>query len=464
MPMTTQSPATAPSPAGNELLTSEDQLGRLFSESERPREAWRIGLEAERFGVYGSTGDPLLYDDPERGVLRFWSELRRNGGWKPERESASGPVIALRRGQAAITLEPGCQIELSGSPERDVHGVVNEWVSHLAELDPIRAELGLEWLGVGFHPLATQSELPWVPKQRYSVMRSYLMTRGSRALDMMRRTATVQANFDYSSEEDAMTKLTVLLRLAPVLSAMFANAPMVEGRLSSSRSIRQQVWLDVDAERTGLIPMLWSKRRPRYVDYIRWAVSAGMFLFKRQGRVMVNAGQPFASFLRHGYEGHKATFADWVLHLGTLFPEVRLKRTIEVRCCDSLPASLVPSVPALLTGLLYDPAALDKAVELAESIRYDDAQAACLQLPDRGLQSRLGGRTLLGLAKQVLEIASSGLEARAQYRYDGLDEQVYLRPLVERIARGRCPADDLIAAVGREGQLSVPRIIDLCRL
>ena len=435
--MTPCTSATAPSLVGDDRITSRDQLVRIFHESERPREAWRIGLEAEKFGVSRETGAPLVYDDSKRGILRFWSELVGSGGWAPESEVPSGPVIALRRGEAAITLEPGGQLELSGSPDPDVHGVVTEFLSHLAELEPICADLGVAWLGTGFHPLATQAELPWVPKQRYSVMRPYLMSRGSRALDMMRRTATVQANFDYSSEQDAMTKLGVLLRLAPVLSAMFANAPFMEGRLTSSKSLRQAVWLDVDSERTGLIPSLWSKEQPLYRDYVEWAVRAGMFLFKRQGRVICNAGQTFRSFMRHGYEGYEATLGDWALHLGTLFPEIRLKRTIEVRCCDCVPAVLVPSVPALLTGLLYDATALDRAVELSLSIGYEDALGARIALPELGLCTRLGGQSLVTIAERVVEIASAGLAARARCRPDGRDERVYLGPLIERIAAGR---------------------------
>ena len=462
--MTTCTSAIATSLVGDELISSHDQLVRIFHESERPREAWRIGLEAEKFGVSTSTGAPLAYDDSRRGILRFWSELTRSGAWEPEREAPSGPIIALRRGQAAITLEPGGQLELSGSPDHDVHGVVTEFLSHLAELDPICRDLGVAWLGVGFHPLATHDELPWVPKQRYAVMRPNLMSRGSRALDMMRRTATVQANFDYSSEQDAMTKLGVLLRLSPVLGAMFANAPFMEGRVTSSKSLRQAVWLDVDSERTGMIPELWGTRNPRYMDYAQWAMRAGMFLFKRQEKIVVNAGQTFRSFVRHGYAGYQATLADWALHLGTLFPEVRLKRTIEVRCCDSVCAALVPSVPALLTGLLYDETALDRAFELALSIGYQDAAAARLALPELGLRAKLGSRSLASIAERVVEIASAGLAARARQRPDGQDERVYLQPLIERVAAARSPADDLIAAAARQPQLSIHRIVELCRL
>jgi glutamate--cysteine ligase len=459
--MTTCLPFKARSCARRTL--SREDLLLPFISAEKPRERWRIGLEAEKFGVHCRSGLPLMYDATD-GVLRMFYELARTGGWHPQSEYPGGPVIALTRGRAAITLEPGAQFELSGAPLRDVHAVVTELEGHMAELAPICRELGLVWLGVGFHPLASPNDLSWVPKRRYPVMSRYLMTRGTRGLDMMRRTATVQSNFDYQSEEDAMAKLMVTLRLVPVLAAMFANAPLEEGRLTGSRSVRQSVWLDVDPDRTGLVPTLWTSQQPRYADYIDWALGAPMFLFKRGDHVVANTGQPFASFMRDGFDGQCATPDDWKLHLGTLFPEVRLKSTIEVRCCDALPATLTGAVPALLTGILYDPVALDRARDLVSPIRYEDAVAARVEVPALGLRAELAGRPLAWWAERVLGISSAGLENRACVRADGRDERVYLEPLVRLVASGRCPADDLIDKLADGGPLSTEEIIDACCL
>ncbi|MBN1605689.1 MAG: glutamate--cysteine ligase [Polyangiaceae bacterium] len=458
--MTTCLPLPAPSFERGTLRREELELP--FVSAEKPRERWRIGLEAEKFGVFARSCRPLAYDAPD-GVLCIFDELARTGRWRRQSEYPGGPVVALKRHRAAITLEPGAQFELSGSPHRDVHAVVAELEGHMAELAPICRELGLVWLGVGFHPLATQDDLSWVPKRRYPVMSRYLMTRGTHGLDMMRRTATVQANFDYESEADAMKKLAVCLRLVPVLGALFANAPLREGRLTGAQSLRQGVWLDVDPERTGLIPALWRTEEPRYAHYIDWALGAGMFLLERGDQIVLNTGQPFASFLDHGFETETATLDDWKLHLGTLFPEVRLRKTIEVRCCDALPATLTGAVPALLTGILYDARALDRARDLVAPIQYEEAAAARIELTALGLRAELAGRPMLWWAERVLDIASAGLAARARRRADGRDERVYLEPLVRLVGSGQSPADALIDRLAR-APLSAGAIAEACSL
>jgi glutamate--cysteine ligase len=327
-------------------LSDLDQLADVFRAAEKPASKFRIGAEAEKFGIKAD-GTPLKYDGDD-GVIGIFDQLSEYG-WEPERETPDGPVIDLRRGAASVTLEPGSQLELSGAALPDIHQIDAEFQNHLRELAPISSKLGLTWLGVGFHPLARQDQLTWVPKQRYPIMREYLPTKGAAAHDMMRRTATVQANFDYSSEADALNKLALALKLSPLIHAMLANSPFKEGKLAGSKSVRGEVWLDMDPSRSGLIPSIWSNPRPGYRDYVEWALDAGMFLFKRDGNVVANTGQTFRSFMSEGYQGHRATLADWKLHLQTLFPEARLRCAAATR---SPPASRWPcprSSPACST-------------------------------------------------------------------------------------------------------------------
>lgn len=440
-----------------------DQLTELFRTAEKPAEAFRIGGEAEKFGVLTRTGVPLDYAG-ETGVARVMAYLAEQHGWAPQSETRGGPVIALTRGHASITLEPGSQLELSGSPHADVHAVVQEMDEHLIELEPISREMGVSWLGVGFHPLAAQRNLTWVPKQRYGVMKTYLPTRGSRALDMMRRTATVQANFDYSSERDAMQKLVVLLKLSPVLHAMLANAPFIEGKVSPLKSERGDVWLHMDPSRSGLVRRLWEVPEPTYSDYAEWALDAGMFLFRRGDTFVQNTGQTFRSFLADGYEGHRATFADWQLHVNTLFPEVRLKRTLEVRGADMLPGRLIGALPAITTGIIYDADSLDRALELTASLRYEEMEAARPALVRDGLAASIGKTPARELALRVLDIAESGLKRRALVRADGEDESVYLSPIRELAARGHCPADTLRQGLAVGDQPTPAEIIARTRI
>ena len=280
-----------------------------------------------------------------------------------------------------MTLEPGAQLELSGDKAENIHQVCAELRAHLREIAPLSRAMGVRWLGVGFHPFAHREDFEWVPKQRYAVMREYLPTRGGHAVDMMLRTCTVQVNLDYASEADAMRKMRVALALAPATTAMFANSPWKEGRPHGGVTYRGRVWLDVDPDCSGLLPALW-KRGSRFDDYVEWALDVPMFLFKRGGHAIANTGQTFRSFLKSGYEGHVATMEDWKTHLNTLFPEVRLKKTIEVRGADVQSTDLACALPALWTGIFYDDRALARGrgarrrMDVRRGRRAPDARVA----------------------------------------------------------------------------------------
>jgi glutamate--cysteine ligase len=435
--------ASGNDPAAARPIRELDELSEVFRDAEKPKSAWRIGCEAEKFGVRAGDGAPIQYQG-EHGVLRVLEALARNHGWAPKSETPAGPIISLERGKASITLEPGAQLELSGEPCADVHAICAEMRQHMAELADITQEMNLNWLGVGFHPLARQDELPWVPKQRYSVMKRYLPTQGPRALDMMRRTATVQANFDFSDETDAMRKLRVSLVLAPVINAICANSPFYEGAPAGKKSVRGEVWLAMDPARSGLIPAFWSKPELRYRDYVEWALDAGMFLIWRDGQVVHNTGQTFRSFMKDGYQGHTATIADWKLHVNTLFPEARIKSTLEVRACDSLPTDLSCTVPALYTGLLYDDRALVEAEALTETLAFEDVAAARVALVTDGFAASIGRRPMRKIAERIVDIAMGGLERRCRFDSHGRDERIHLERIADLVSHGLCPADRLL--------------------
>jgi glutamate--cysteine ligase len=435
---------------------SGDELIEPFVRAEKPADRWAIGVEMEKFGVDVETGEPLRYSGP-CSVLTLFDKLVSEAGWRPEREEEGGPVIALS-GKGSITLEPGAQLELSADPVTDVHQVAGQLAMHQAELKRASASCPLAWLAVGFHPLARLDQLPWVPKRRYSIMRSYLPGRGSGALDMMQRTATVQANFDYASEEDALRKLRVLLRLSPLFNVLTANSPFVEGRVSDKKSARAEVWRHMDPSRSGLIAPLWTERRLGYRDYVEWALDAGMFLFKRGGQVIENTGQTFRSFLSDGFDGHRATMADWKLHLQTLFPEVRLKSTLEVRPCDSVPLDLAAATVALFTGITYDARAFDEAEALTEELTHERAMAARPGLAARGMSAPYGERSARDLAERLLAIARGGLSRRERLDASGRDEAIHLEPLEKLAAEGQSPADRLLEGL-TVGQAVEPREI-----
>jgi glutamate--cysteine ligase len=436
---------------------SYEDLFHPFHDAMKPASAWRIGAEAEKFGVYAENGGAIPYDG-DRGVVRVLSSLEQRFGWEPITESDGGPLIALHRDRASVTLEPGGQLELSGAPLDDVHAIVAETAAHLAELHEVSAPLGIVWLGLGFHPFARQEDLPWVPKMRYGIMREYLPTRAARPLDMMRRTATVQANFDYASEEDAMRKMRVALRLSPIVSAMFANSPFYEGKLTGHKSERAKVWLAVDPDRQGLLPALW-KPGSRIRDYVEWALDIPMFLFKRDAKVVRNTGQTFRSFWTDGFQGEKPDLHDWELHLNTLFPEVRLKHIIEVRGGDSQTTATAAALPALWTGILYDAVALDQADALSETFTYDEMQALRPEVAKFGLSAPFRGKTIAGPAQELLAISKGGLARRKRLSKEGHDEGVHLAGLSSLVERGLCPADALVRGFSTSTPPPPPEVI-----
>ncbi len=427
-------------------VTTVDDLLEPFVEACKPPSEFRIGAEAEKVGLSSRSFAPIGYEGP-RGVVRVMRELVARFGWVVQ--GGDAPLLALHKDDASVTLEPGSQLELSGAPLDDLHAVSAQVEAHRGELAAISDLLDQEtgeaplWFGIGFNPLAKQADLGWVPKPRYGVMREYLPTRGAYGLDMMRRTATVQANFDYESEENAMRVLRVGLKTAPFFTAMFANSPFYEGEPFGGKSYRARVWLDVDPDRQGLLPRMLAPDA-RFRDYVEWALDAPMFLVLRDNEVVKNTGQTFRSFFREGYQGLHATMDDWVTHLNTLFPEVRLKKTLEVRGGDSLPPSLVVAPAALYTGIYYDPRALDAAEALVETFTFEELSALRRDVSANALHATFRGRPAGEVAQKLVDIARGGLERRARKSPDGKDETVFLRPLAERVERLRTPADDLL--------------------
>jgi glutamate--cysteine ligase len=430
-------------------IRRHEDLVAPFAEACKPRGDWRIGPEMEKFGVFDATRKPLPYVG-DRSVSHVLEDLVAKHGWTPEREHDKGPVIALMRGGGSITLEPGAQLELSGDKAENIHQVCAELRGHLREIAPISKAMGVRWLGVGFHPFARREDFEWVPKQRYGVMREYLPTRGGHAVDMMLRTCTVQVNLDYASEADAMRKMRVALALAPATTAMFANSPWKEGKPHGGVSYRGRVWLDVDPDRSGLVPALW-KRGSRFEDYVEWALDVPMFLFKRGGHAIANTGQTFRSFMKSGFQGHMPNMEDWKTHLNTLFPEVRLKKTIEVRGADVQSTDLACALPALWTGILYDDAALAEAEALVDGWTYDEIADLRTRAWRDGPRAVFRGRPLAEVAERMLSIGDGGLERRAIVDAAcGKDERVHLARLRKLVGEGRCPADVLVDGLDRE--------------
>jgi glutamate--cysteine ligase len=421
------------------------KLTDYIASGESPRGAWRVGTEYEKFAL-GRDGHRLAYEDQgaRPGIARLLGDLGQHGGWGAIEEA--GSVIGLVRDGASITLEPGGQFELSGAPFETIHETQKELETHLADLRWLSEQHGVRWAWAGLDPVHAPEAIRWMPKARYGVMRSYLPTRGELGLTMMQRTCTVQANLDFESEVDMGRKLRVGMGLASIVTAMFANSPFDQGRPCGMKSFRAHVWTDTDPDRTGLKRWAVDETLATYERWVEFALDVPMFFFMRDGTSIPSAGLPFRRFMSHGHQGHQATMADWELHLSTLFPEARLKTYLEMRSADCVAPELIPALPALWKGILYQGSSLDAAWDLVRRWSFEERLTHRHDAARLALDAPIPGKrySTADVAVELLDIALAGLANLAKERGHE-DERVHLRALELLTRRGRCPADESLA-------------------
>lgn len=431
------------------IIESRDELVVYLEAGCKPPSEWRIGTEHEKFAFYRRDNTPVPYAG-ERGIATLLATLRDHFAWDPLMER--GNIIALRRKDCpkggAISLEPGGQLELSGAPLQTLHETYEELRQHLFEVGEAGSELGIGFLGLGFSPKWTLAETPVMPKERYRIMMRYMPTRGKHGLDMMFRTATVQVNMDFGDEADMVAKMRVGLALQPVATALFANSPFTDGKPNGFQSYRAEMWRDTDPDRTGLLPFAFEKGMgfERYVDY---ALDVPMYFVYRDDRYIDVAGASFRDFLAGklaALPGVRPTLDDWADHLTTLFPDVRMKRFLEMRGADAGSFAQILALPALWAGLLYDKEALGGALALTADWTLQEIQALRDAVPLLGLKAPFRAGTVGDLAREMLRLAEAGLKRRSRLDRKGEDETKALKPLIETLEGGRSPADRLLAA------------------
>lgn len=444
---------------GDARIGSEAELVQWFAAGEKPRDQWRVGTEHEKIGLRSDDLRPVPYEG-ERGIAAVLAAIARQDAWSEVREG--GNVIALVKDGASITLEPGGQLELSGAPLRTIHETCDEFHRHLEVVRTVSESLGIVWLSLGMNPLYPVEEAPTMPKARYEIMRGYLPSRGELALEMMHLTATVQANFDYASEADMVAKLRMALSVTPIVSAIFANSSLSERKDNGFVSRRLHIWRHTDPDRCGVLPFAFEPGFG-YERYARWALDVPMFFVVRDGRYLGAHGIPFREFLERGLDGEHATLSDWETHLTTLFPEVRLKRVLEVRGADAVPPDLICALPALWKGIFYDDEALGAAAELLPDTRAEAREAALDAVARRGLAAEIAGRSALELARELVEIAAAGLGRIGHGGRVDADERGYLDPILNQLDLGKSPGQVVLERWEGEWQRSVSSLIGYAR-
>lgn len=429
-----------PSNETDEPIEGVQQLVAYLESGNKPAEDWRIGTEHEKFGFRRDDLRPPTYDGA-RGIRAVLEGLAADGGWETLGEGDN--PVALQRDGASITLEPAGQLELSGAPLETIHQTCNEVNTHLVDVRKVADRLDLGFLGMGFQPKWARADMPWMPKGRYAIMRDYMATRGNLGLDMMTRTCTVQVNLDFASEADMVKKFRVGLALQPIATALFADSPFTEGRPNGYLSYRSHIWTDTDPDRTGMLDFVFDDGFgfERWVDY---ALDVPMY-FSLQPDGLVNlAGASFRDFLDGKLAqlpGVKPTLRDWADHLTTIFPEVRLKKFLEMRGADGGPWNRLCALPALWVGLLYDQTALDAAWDLVKDFSIEERNALRDGVPRHGLKLPFRDGSVRDLARETLKIADHGLARRACAGTQDADERGYLEPLQEVVDSGKTPAE-----------------------
>lgn len=429
-------------------IEGRDPLVAWIEAGARPREGWKLGTEHEKFGFRRADLSPVPYGGPD-GIEALLEGLRARDGWEPIHDGDAIIGLADDHGGGAISLEPGGQFELSGAPLVDVHATAREFEAHLAATQAIAGPLGIGFAGLGASPKWSLAETPVMPKSRYAIMRAYMPKVGTRGLDMMFRTSTVQVNLDFSSEADMAAKMRVGLALQPLATALFAASPFLDGRPSGFLSTRSEIWRDTDRNRTGMLPQAFEPGFG-YEAYVEWALDVPMYFVKRGDTYHDATDVTFRQFMAGGLAdrlpGVVPEMGDWVNHVGTLFPEVRLKRYIEMRGADAGSKASIPALPAFWVGLLYDAGALDAASRLIADWTKDERQALRDVAPRLALATPFRAGTLRDVAREVMTIAHAGLKARGIVDpATGRDETVHLEMLDEIVSSGKTQADRLLA-------------------
>jgi glutamate--cysteine ligase len=428
-----------------EPITDKAPLLEYMQSGSKPPADWRIGTEHEKFAYLVENFRPLDYEG-ERGVRALLEAMTRFG-WKPVMEG-NNPIALTKPDHSSISLEPAGQIELSGAPLETVHATCSEVSGHLNQVKEVAAELGIGFVGLGYHPKWLHGDMPTMPKGRYGIMRRYMPTKGSMGLEMMHSTCTVQVNLDFDSEATMVQMFRIGLALQPIATALWANSPFQDGKPNGFLSYRSHIWTDTDPDRCGILPFVFEDGFgfERYVDYI---LDMPMYFVYRDGTYIDVAGQSFRDFMAGklpGLPGEYPHLGDWVDHMTTAFPEVRLKTFLEMRGADGGPWNRLCALPAFWVGLLYDATARQAAWDLIKDWTAEEHESLRRDVPRQALATPFRDRTVADIACEALCISRAGLRARGRLDAVGLDESHFLNPLFQIAESRLTPAEELLSA------------------
>jgi glutamate--cysteine ligase len=445
----------------SEPLERKEQLIRHFESGAKPRQHWRIGTEYEKVAVSVRDGRALPFSGPA-GVEEILRRLIDRYGYEANGEH--GRIIALNGERAPITIEPGGQIELSGEQCETIHCAHSEFTLHIEQLIEIGHELDATILGLGMQPISRIDEIELLPKNRYHIMYPYMARKGRLGQRMMKQTAGVQANLDYSDEADAIRKLRVSMGIVPLLYAMFANSPLSDGSLNGYHSFRGHIWQDTDPDRCGALEFVF-RDDAGFEDYVDYALNVPMYFLERDHKYLnltAPSGITFREFMANGYGKERATIEDWSNHLTTIFTEVRLKKYIEIRTADSQPPALMLALPAICKGILYDDDCMSGAWDLVKRWSFAERLALTDAAQKIGLEARASRIKLQEIGLELINIAMIGLTRQRGLNARNEDETIYLLRMLDQVRMGQSQASLTIDRWKGRWNYDVHRLVEGC--
>ncbi|PWD99076.1 glutamate--cysteine ligase [Marinilabilia rubra] len=433
-------------------INSKSQLIDYFEKGNKPPDQWGIGTEHEKF-LFRKDNLERLSHNTRPGIGMVMQHMQ-DSGWHPVTENDK--IIALKKDGASITIEPGGQFELSGKNFGNIHQTFGETRKHFEDLSEICKEIDAITLALGFDPIQPRHKMPWMPKERYRIMKAYMPTKGNLGLDMMTRTATIQVNLDYSSEQDMIKKMRVGQALQGIATAIFANSPFTEGRPNGYLSYRAKIWDDTDPDRCGFLPFIFNQDFgfERWTDYL---LDVPMYFILRDGQYIDSQKITFREFM-NGQHQLRPTMEDWETHVSTVFPDIRLKKFIEMRGADASCVSHIAALSAFWVGLLYDQDALNEAYEITQSWGIEAIRDIREQVPRLALNAKSGSLNARKIAHQMIALSAQGL-ARRSHELNIEDEGKYLAPIVEIAESGITQAEKHLNKFHKEWNGDVSKLM-----
>ena len=443
------------------LITHESQLTEIFFSGCKKRDIIaqkRVGLEFEKLPVCKKDFKAASYQE----IAKFLTVLKNNSRQWTQGVYEDKALLGLVSDDGVITLEPGSQTELSLKPLKNIDTIAKILQNYNKVTAELAQEHGIIWLGCGIQPVSTYRNINIIPKKRYEYMTKYLPSVAKKPLVMMRETAGIQASFDYSDEKDAMQKFAFALKLSPFVSAIYANSPIRNSRLTKYKSNRAASWLETDNDRCGLVSPKVFSGDFSFEEYAQILLDIPMIFIERYINGVKKSlrveNLTFRKFMKQGYQGFYPNKDDWSTHLSLYFPDVRIKSYIEIRNHDNQRRDLICSVPALWKGLLYNNEAMRAVLDILKNLTYFDFEYVRRKTPKYGLDMKIKHLPLKDIAKEIVDISYQSLKSYSK------GEENFLEPLKEYTDNGITPADVVIKNFNTTWNGNISKFIEYCQL